>query len=402
MRGLSAALRRLLRVPLWPPLWALLLAWPCGAEPVGASSPEGPGELRPEPSRQIRLAAVGDVVFGRYLRPGDPESYSPVSRAPEPLSEIAPLLRGADVAFANLETPLLARPARLQGAGAFVFRGDPSRARSLRLAGLRVLSLANNHSTNLGLRGAAETRGHLLAEGLRPVGAGATRQEAELPALLDTGGLRLAVLAFTLWNGDHAPGDGGGALSHVRAAELLGRAAPLLQAARRRGGADWVAVSLHWGIEGTDRPTEEQRRLGRALIDAGADLVLGHHPHVLQEVERYRGGLIAYSLGNFLFDNPQLASRQSAVLRVTLRGAGPLRQLVEPELVPVLIGAGDFVPRLATGAEHRALAARLAELAPGLRVVPEGAAVAGGPAAPAPAARAATLARAAGWVEPEW
>lgn len=330
-------------------------------------------DLAPSRPPEISFAAVGDLLFGRYLRPGDPDSYWTPMRAPDPLGSAAPLLRSADVAFGNLETPIMAPPSRLPGGTAFVFRADPFRARQLRLAGLSVLSLANNHTSNLGLLGAVETRQRLIAEGLRPVGAGATEAEALQPALLDVNGLRLAVLAFTMWNGDHDPADRGGALAYVRPDEILTRVPPLVRAARDLRGADWVAVSLHWGIEHAPRPDEEQRRVAHALVDAGADLVLGHHPHVLQDVERYHGALIAYSLGNFLFDDRALPARQTVVLRAVLSGSGPLRRIRAVRLVPVLIGL-DWIPRLASGADHQAIARRLEVLAPGIAVTPDPAA----------------------------
>jgi len=102
------------------------------------------------------------------------------------------------------------------------------------------------------------------------------------------------------------------------------------------------------------------------LVDAGADLVLGHHPHVLQDVERYHGGLIAYSLGNFVFDEGYLSRRQTVILHATLDGTGTLRRVTDVGLTPILIGHRDHIPRPATGNDWNDIEKKLAEIAPGI------------------------------------
>lgn len=327
----------------------------------------------------MRLCAVGDIIFGRYLpRPAGPPIYAPVARGGDPFVAVAPVLRRADVAFANLETPVMYEPQRFSINRVFTFRADPDRVPLLLQAGLSVLSLANNHTMNLGPRGAGESRRLLRQRGLHPVGAGASPELAYRPLIVVRNGLRLAFLAYTLWHGDFPSVTPAGAVAYLSERELPIWAPAAIQTARQDLRADFVIVSLHWGQEGEPRPSPAQRQAARALIDAGADVVLGHHPHLLQDFERHRGGLIAYSLGNFVFDNPSLAQRQTAILEVTLSGRGPVRRVRDARLVPVLTGL-DNIPRLAQGADHRALAARLSALAPDIPIAPDPAAAAAPP-----------------------
>ncbi len=130
-------------------------------------------------------------------------------------------------------------------------------------------------------------------------------------------------------------------------------------------------MSLHWGTEYEPHPDEQQRVQAHALVDVGADLVLGHHPHVLQDFERYRGALIAYSLGNFLFDNPSLNQRQTVILQATLSRSGTARQIKDVSLLPVLADVHGKVPRPATGRDYRELARKLYRLAPGFPLRPD-------------------------------
>jgi poly-gamma-glutamate synthesis protein (capsule biosynthesis protein) len=118
--------------------------------------------------------------------------------------------------------------------------------------------------------------------------------------------------------------------------------------------ADHVIISFHWGIEYQHQPSSAQRRLARASIDAGADVVLGHHPHVLQGVERYKNGLIAYSLGNFVFDQSGADRSESVIARIGFADSGGV--LI---LTPVRIE--EFLPRMANPKEAQDTLSRIAE-----------------------------------------
>jgi poly-gamma-glutamate synthesis protein (capsule biosynthesis protein) len=168
----------------------------------------------------------------------------------------------------------------------------------------------------------------LHARGIVPVGGGMSMAEAAAPVIVARNGIRIAFLArtFILPDGviyrEDVPTI---AVYDPKAVE------DEIRAARRR--ADAVIVSLHWGIEYARQPQESQRRIARRLIKAGADLVLGHHTHTPQPVERYRNGLIAYSLGNFVFDSHAEAGRRGLLLRCRLSVNG----VEDHEAIPIRI-----------------------------------------------------------------
>ena len=199
-----------------------------------------------------------------------------------------------------------------------------------------VACLANNHAMDYGQAGLDQTLGTLQAIGIETVGAGASQEMARRPAVVELNGLKVAVLGYAAarWNGSE----------DVPATDRVAWAYP--DAVRAdveavREEVDLVIVQLHAGTEYATEPSPDQVRFARAAIDAGADLVVGHHPHVTQTVERYKGGLIVYSLGDALFDIPRQATRRGYVLRVHATRDG-LRQV---ELWPYWI-VDAIQPRL--------------------------------------------------------
>ncbi len=244
-----------------------------------------------------RLVFMGDIMLGRSVgrahAGGDWESA---------LGPLPPVLQSADLALANLESPLTGAPLRRQ---TYDLRAAPESAQLLAFSGLDLLSLANNHSLDSGDQGLKDTLAALADYGLTPVGP------EPAPVIRRVGRLRLAFLAFE---------DVTAPLDAATVAQAVTKA---------RTGNDLVLVSIHWGGEYRPAPNARQRFLAQALADAGADLIWGHHPHVLQSVEWVQGNgrprqtLVAYSLGNALFD--QVAppdSRWGALLQVTLSTKG--------------------------------------------------------------------------------
>ena len=236
----------------------------------------------------ITVAAVGDLMLGSdYPSP----AYLP-PKGTDLLKPVAPVLRGADLTFGNLEGPLArGGSTSKRGAHSYAFRSPPANAAVLKEAGFDVLSLANNHASDFGAAGRASTRAALVAQGITGVG-----QPGEI-VVRTVRGVRIAFVAFAF----NPVSDN---LNDIPAARRL------VAGAARSGGI--VVVSFHAGAEGSGaarvpNATElylgerrgNSRAFAHAVVDAGADLVIGHGPHVPRAMEIYKDRLVAYSLGNF-------------------------------------------------------------------------------------------------------
>jgi poly-gamma-glutamate synthesis protein (capsule biosynthesis protein) len=255
--------------------------------------------------------------------------------------------------FANLETPVA--PDAAKDVREFMFNAPPEAVAALRRAGVDLVSVANNHVFDQGRAGFEETLRRLDELGMPYVGAGPEGRAAG-PLHLEAGGLRIAFLGWTYGfnqDGNACPPPRPGAAPCVQAAALdRERAEEAVRAAARE--ADAVVVSLHWGVEYQRQPRREDVELARRLADAGALVVLGHHPHVLQPLELYRRAdgrtaVIAYSLGNFISNQERKyvhgvttsigAARDAALLRVSL-----VRRDYGRGVARVEVAAADYLP----------------------------------------------------------
>jgi poly-gamma-glutamate capsule biosynthesis protein CapA/YwtB (metallophosphatase superfamily) len=267
------------------------------------------GELRVRP---VRLAAGGDVTLGNGVR-------TAIARhGPRwPWLSVAPVLRAADIAVVNLETCVSTRGRPWPGKE-FTFRGTPVSLRvTRRFAGVDVGSLANNHSLDYGRTAFADTLRYARRYGLRTIGGGADLARARRPAILTRGGLRVAFLGFS---DVRPPGFDAGP---SRSGATPAFPAYIRKDVRRaKRNADVVVVYFHWGIELDRSPTARQRLLARIALHAGASVVLGAHPHVLQPRERRGNRLIAWSLGNFVFDWNSPGTDRTGILRFGLGARG--------------------------------------------------------------------------------
>ncbi|MFQ5879322.1 MAG: CapA family protein, partial [Dehalococcoidia bacterium] len=298
-----------------------------------------------EPHRLRTLIATGDVMPGRLV---DSQMRARGNDFLYPFAETADVLRAADITLINLEAPLISRcPPHRQG---LVFCGQSGFVAGLVFAGVDVAGLENNHIGNYGPDGIAATK-ELLAQ-YRIDYADPTTL-----ALLDVRGLRFGFLAF---NG---------------VGQSIDRQAMRATIQEADAQVDVLVVSFHWGMEYVSLPQvapgiapDDPVAIAHLAVDAGADLVIGNHPHWVQAVELYQGKLIAYSHGNFIFDQMwSLETRQGVVGRYTFYDD----RLLRVEYLPVLIE--DFAqPRFLTGEEaqpildtmlqaSQALAERLAE-----------------------------------------
>lgn len=214
-----------------------------------------------------------------------------------PFEPVLPFLQSADLLFGNLEGPISSRGTN-QGS-IYSFRADPAAVEGLSAAGYSVMSIANNHIWDWGADALLDTVSLLKRADIMPVGAGADIREANAWAIRKVNGVKVGFLAFT----DLYPE---GLIATTSAPGIssfdVARVGKEISAAKEGGTVDIAVVSFHWGDEYQTHSNAEQERIAHALVDAGADIVVGHHPHVAEEVEHYDGGWIFYSLGNFVFD----------------------------------------------------------------------------------------------------
>ena len=287
------------------------------------------------------LVFLGDVAFGRSME-AQLARYGPA----HPWQGLGPLLHGEDpqampegqqlpvLTIVNLECPLTTQGEPRDKD--YLIRAHPLWAQSLVSGGIDVVNLANNHALDFGLPGLEETTQTLRDLGIEAVGAGVTSEAAHRPAVFDLGGVRVAFLGYAAarWNGSvDVPATD--RLAWARRGDIQADVKAV------RDQADLIVVLLHAGTEYARSPSADQTAAAHAAIDAGADLIVGHHPHVTQTVERYRQGLIVYSLGDAVFDIPRAATRRGHLLRVRVTGDG----LAGAELWPFWIER-SIQPRL--------------------------------------------------------
>ena len=291
----------------------------------------------PVPPSRLTLVAVGDIMLARSIGARVLE-FGPSVVFDD---EIASLLRSADLTVGNLESAVSERGEAQPKQ--YTFQAPPDALEALSLAGFDAVSMANNHSLDFGVEALLDAVRLLPDWGIEAVGASADGAKASAPRLLVRNGLRIAFVGLV---DVAAEGAGFSRETWEATADRPGVAWADTDSVSRSvrsaaAGADLVVAMLHFGIEYDTTPSPSQRELAHAAIDAGAALVIGSHPHVLQPVEEYGGGLIAYSLGNFVFDGFDGLANESAILRVVLGSDG----VQSWELVPVEL-IDDGLPRL--------------------------------------------------------
>lgn len=279
-----------------------------------------PERLQPQ---KTTLIAGGDVLFARYV-----ETQVKKYGIEYPLVATKAFLSTGDITFVNLETPIL------DGAQtpmeSVTFRSPVGTEKVLANAGVNIVSLANNHSLNFGTEGILNTLSLLKSTGIEAVGAGQNSNEANAPVLMKKNGVTFAWLAYV----DTAFTDDSYEATATRpGAAFMNTERMKAAVAAVRSQADVVIVTMHSGDEFTSTPNSNQKNFAHAAIDAGADLIIGHHPHVLQSAEVYKEKYIFYSLGNFVFDQKYPDTQVSALLHVTFSGY----TISEIALVPIRI-----------------------------------------------------------------
>jgi poly-gamma-glutamate synthesis protein (capsule biosynthesis protein) len=309
--------------------------------PTGTATPAPTATNTVEPV--VHLAAGGDLMLARTI--GD----KLVAQGPDIVfAGVQSTLAQADLFVANLECVIAADDLGTPALKSYTFRAPPLAANALAAGGIDLVTLANNHSLDYGIDALADELPHLRALGIETVGAGADDQAARAPVILERNGLKVAFLGYVDVPVEGRTGFDTRSWEAGPASPGLAWAVPAnmqFDIASARLKADVVVVMLHFGLEGNSEFTDSQQALAHLAIDSGASLVLGAHSHVLQPVELYNGGLIAYSLGNLVFDGFAPPATSSAIFTATLTRAG----VTDYAFVPVMVDHG--LPRPATAGE---------------------------------------------------
>ena len=262
----------------------------------------------------ITMHFAGDVQFS-----GKVEDLLLKKGFDYPYQHLGSLFTNDDLTFINLETPVTTGGVAAQNKS-FVYKSSPKALKSLAAAGVDVVNLANNHILDQGVKGLTDTLTHLKNNKLSYVGAGLNRKEAYSPVYYEKNGIKIALLGFTRvipeasWRAEAGKPGVADAYNSTEAVKAIKQA---------HKKADLVIVMAHWGQERHTTPDENQKKLGYEFIDAGADLVIGGHPHVLQGLESYKGKWIAYSTGNFIFSRSATAETwKTAIFEATCQKDG--------------------------------------------------------------------------------
>ena len=303
---------------------------PKAVTPEEAVTPAAAPALQPG---QASLVLVGDVMLSRNVEKSLRENHRDFTF---PFQKTAPWLRSADIAFANLECPVSGRGEELRKN--YTFNAPPECVEGLVYAGFDVLSLANNHTLDYGPVALADTFRLLNEQNIRVLGL-STNEAPQEPVIVEANGVRVGFLGYC----DPVP-----PYSCAKEFQVFDERPPEATTdalerdiAALRPNVDVLVVSLSWGVEYTPEPTEQSKTLGRFIIDQGADIVAGHHPHVQHEPELYNGGLIIYSMGNFVFDQwSRPSTRLSRLYRVIVDKQG----LVSAEYLPLEIPRNVWQP----------------------------------------------------------
>ncbi|WP_432661984.1 CapA family protein [Wukongibacter baidiensis] len=274
-------------------------------------------------NKTIRLTAVGDIMVGR--RVGRILHEKGIDLAYKNLKET---FNSSDILFGNLESPISNRGRKLPGKG-ICLRAKPEMAQVLKNSGFDIVSLANNHILDYDSEALLDTFKILKENDIAYIGAGRNIEEARKPYVMKLKGKTFAFLgydefAYIYYSSSYK--------RRFVATDNLSGTAPLKldsiieDVKKIREKVDYVVVSLHWGTEESNNINSTQKEIAHKLIENGVDIILGHHPHVIQPIEIYKGRPIIYSMGNYIFDQNDENNKQGMALEVLIE-YGEIREV---------------------------------------------------------------------------
>ena len=312
----------------------------------------------PVQAEEIIINAVGDIMMaGRWAAAIRKKGYD------YPFRGVAAELKTGDITIANLESPIARGGVEFTGKK-FRFRAEPELAGALKESGINLVTLANNHTMDFGGQALVETIKNLENAGIGWIGAGENLAEARKMTIFSIKGKKFAFLGYSLtqpvefFAGRNRPGTAPG-FEKIFAGDI----------SRARQEADYVIVSFHWGTEGSSEIQPYQRTVAHQAIDAGADVIIGHHPHVLRGIERYKTGIVFYSLGNFTFASKGRSADAGLMVRLRFNEGKRVAELLPLDLLHRRVG---FQPQPVSGEQAARIIERLNTLSNPLKTQIQG------------------------------
>ena len=303
----------------------------------------------------ISFATTGDIMFGREV-----SNYIDQNGGAAAMANVAPQLAEADVTIANLECPLTNDESEALTGKDVLWRSNPAGIESLKESDITMVSLANNHIMDYGGAGLKDTLTALDEAGIQHAGAGMTESQAETPVELNVNGVSIAFFSWTDIIPDFflAYGDEPGVVS---ARMNMDDACKRIREAKETH--DLVIVAMHWGVEYQDYIDEAQQlEPAHKLVDAGADVVWGNHPHVIEGIEFYNGSLISYSQGDFVCDHYSEKTGESFILNFDITQDG----ITNVRATPVYLDDKYGIPSIVTGEHATSILERLEQISEGM------------------------------------
>ncbi|WP_374148496.1 CapA family protein [Priestia megaterium] len=312
---------------------AILVVFMYGA--VWVSKPSEAVENNTKDDSLVTATMVGDIMLGRNV-----EKVTNRQGQDYLFRNVESYFKNADYSTANFDHPVTANDEYPAQDKPIVLRTDEQSVKTLKNLNFSVLNVANSHSMDYLEEGLNDTVKAFNQSKMDFVGMGGNLEEASNINYQTVNGIKIATLGFTdTYTAYSAANDNDPGILPAKPEIFI----PLIQEAKEK--ANLVVVHAHWGEEYDTTPSPRQKGLAKAMADAGADIILGHHPHVLQPIDTYKNTVIFYSLGNFVFDQGWSASRESALVQYKLKKDGTARFEVTPLLIkeatPTLLSKWD-------------------------------------------------------------
>ncbi len=283
-------------------------------------------EKLPESEPEVKIIFGGDVMLSRTVN----AKMAKYNDYTWPFREILEFLKTADINVINLESPFLKNSSYNVLSGSFSFKANPLAVIGLKEAGINLVSLANNHTLNQGEKGIKDTIDILEENNIYFTGAGLNKEAARKPAFIEKNGLKFAFFSYAYPDDYSVASEKRAGIANMNIEEMAEDISILENSEQ---APDFIIVLMHAGIEYVVNPNWQQENFARAAIDAGADLVVGHHPHWPQKFEFYKDKPIIYSLGNLVFDQMwSEETRQGLLLESTWQ-----KELKSLRLIPTKI-----------------------------------------------------------------